>query len=461
MPRRGARRRPTVRDRWEPTVRAATPQIVPRRDRRRRRPDRRRAARRQRRVAGRRPGHRAVVGGGADALPAAPSACARPTGEVVEEVRAPARLPAGRDRRPATCSINGRRVLHPRRQPPRLRPAHRPRRSPRDAMRADLVLMKQFGFNAVRTSHYPNDPALRGPAPTSSGCTSSTRPTSSRTPSRARCATTRATSAPGSTACRADGPARQEPRLDHRSGRSATSRATAPTTTPRPAGSAATTRRRPLHYEGAIRFDWTSAQTVSDITCPMYPPIAAIVDHATIGHAAPPADHVRVLPRDGQQQRHARRVLGRDRVDARAAGRVHLGVVGPRARPAAARRHDALGVRRRLRRRARTTATSASTAWSGRTGRPKPAMWEHRHLAAPVRIAGRPGRRAGGRIEIQQPAGLPRPGLAARRAGSWRSTASRSPTASWPCRRSRRASADDRRPRRLAGAARTGRASAG
>ena len=30
----------------------------------------------------------------------------------------------------------------------------------REAMRADLVLMKQFGFNAVRTSHYPNDPAF-------------------------------------------------------------------------------------------------------------------------------------------------------------------------------------------------------------------------------------------------------------------------------------------------------------
>ena len=29
-----------------------------------------------------------------------------------------------------------------------------------DQMRADLVTMKRFGFNAVRTSHYPNDPAF-------------------------------------------------------------------------------------------------------------------------------------------------------------------------------------------------------------------------------------------------------------------------------------------------------------
>ncbi|WP_426567947.1 glycoside hydrolase family 2 TIM barrel-domain containing protein [Streptomyces canus] len=31
--------------------------------------------------------------------------------------------------------------------------------SPED-MRADLVLLKRFGFNAIRTAHYPNDPAL-------------------------------------------------------------------------------------------------------------------------------------------------------------------------------------------------------------------------------------------------------------------------------------------------------------
>ena len=40
---------------------------------------------------------------------------------------------------------------------------------------------------------------------------------------------------------------------------------------------------RPLHYEGAIRYDWSSDQGISDMTCPMYPPISAIVGHARSG----------------------------------------------------------------------------------------------------------------------------------------------------------------------------------
>ena len=61
---------------------------------------------------------------------------------------------AGRD-----LLINGRRVL--------IRGVNRHDFDPRTGrvvavadMRADLVTMKQFGFNAVRTSHYPNDPAF-------------------------------------------------------------------------------------------------------------------------------------------------------------------------------------------------------------------------------------------------------------------------------------------------------------
>ena len=191
----------------------------------------------------------------------------------------------------------------------------------------------------------------------------------------------------GSTACRGWPSATRTTRRSS-SGRSATS----PGYGRNHEAAAAWLRRydptRPLHYEGAIRYDWTSDQGVSDLTCPMYPPISAHRRPRPVGAAAAPADHVRVLARDGQQQRHAGRVLGRDRVDARAPGRVHLGVLGPRPRPDAARRRGRAG---------RTAATSATSrndgnfvcdgmVWPDR--RPKPAMWEHQRLAAPVRIDG-------------------------------------------------------------------------
>lgn len=37
---------------------------------------------------------------------------------------------------------------------------------------------------------------------------------------------------------------------------------------------------RPLHYEGAIRRDWSAGKNATDIVCPMYPSIDAIVDWA-------------------------------------------------------------------------------------------------------------------------------------------------------------------------------------
>jgi beta-galactosidase len=45
---------------------------------------------------------------------------------------------------------------------------------------------------------------------------------------------------------------------------------------------------RPLHYEGAIRFDWTAGASVTDIVCPMYPSVAALVAHATSGRQRGP-----------------------------------------------------------------------------------------------------------------------------------------------------------------------------
>ena len=85
---------------------------------------------------------------------------------------------------------------------------------------------------------------------------------------------------------------------------------------------------RPLHYEDAIRQrGWTTGgMSATDVVCPMYPPIADVA-----AYDGRPAVHpVRVQPRDGQLERLARRLLGRDHVDPAAAGRVHLGVEGPR-----------------------------------------------------------------------------------------------------------------------------------
>ncbi len=72
-----------------------------------------------------------------------------------------------------------------------------------------------------------------------------------------------------------------------------------------------------------------------------------------VGDAAPPAGDVRVQPRDGQQQRDPGRVLGRDRVDAGAPGRLHLGVARPWPRATAPGRDHPPCLRRRLRRHAK------------------------------------------------------------------------------------------------------------
>jgi beta-galactosidase len=156
---------------------------------------------------------------------------------------------------------------------------------------------------------------------------------------------------------------------------------------------------RPLHYEGAIRTEWTREQAVSDITCPMYPEIAAIVEHATSGSQQRPLimaeyshamgnsngtlaeywdaieatpglqggfiwewwDHglVQTLP-DGTQ----RWAYGGDYGDAPNDGNFCI---------------DGL-------------------VWPDR--RPKPAMWEHKHIAAPVRAAADPDEVRRGRVRI-------------------------------------------------------------
>ncbi len=266
-----------------------------------------------------------------------------------------------------------------------------------EAMRADLVLMKQFGFNAVRTSHYPNDPAFLGLTDELGLYVIAEADIESHAFQSTLCDDPRYLNA------WVDRVARMALRdknhasvilwsLGNESGYGLNHEAAA-------AWLRHYDSSRPLHYEGAIRFDWASDQGVSDITCPMYPPISAIVEHAKSGRQRHPlilcefshamgnsngtlADYwdaiettpglqggfiwefwdeglVQTLP-DGRR----RWAYGGDFGDTPNDGNFCL---------------DGL-------------------VWPDR--RPKPAMWEHKRLAAPLRIGGSAVDLAGGRVEV-------------------------------------------------------------
>jgi beta-galactosidase len=253
-----------------------------------------------------------------------------------------------------------------------------------ESIRADLVAMKQFGFNAVRTSHYPNDPVLLDLTDELGLYVVSEADIESHAFIDEVCNDPRYLNAWVERAARL---VRRDKNhasvivwsLGNESGAGLNHHA-----------EAAYVRRydpsRPLHYEGAIRWGWLSDQNLSDILAPMYPPISAIVGHAGSGRQRKPLimceyshamgnsngtlaeywdaiestdglqggfmwewwDHglVQRLP-DGS----TRWAYGGDFGDKPNDGNFCL---------------DGL-------------------VWPDRT--PKPALWEHRHLAAPVRVS--------------------------------------------------------------------------
>ena len=149
------------------------------------------------------------------------------------------------------------------------------------AMRADLVLLKQFGFNAVRTSHYPNDPALLDLADELGLYVIDEANIESHAFESTLCDDPRYRSAWLERVSRMVERDKNHPSviawsLGNESGYGANHDAAA-------AWVRRTDPSRPLHYEGAIRSDWTADQNASDITCPMYPEIATIVEHARSG----------------------------------------------------------------------------------------------------------------------------------------------------------------------------------
>ena len=266
-----------------------------------------------------------------------------------------------------------------------------------ESMRADLVQMKQFGFNAVRTSHYPNDPVFLDLSDELGLYVIDEANIESHAFQSTLCDDSRYLNQWVSRVSRMAERDKNHPSvilwsLGNESGHGTNHEAAA-------AWLRFYDPSRPLHYEGAIRFDWTSDQGISDITCPMYPPISAIVDHARSGRQRHPLimcefshamgnsngtlaeywdaiestpglqggfiwewwDHglVQTLP-DGRQ----RWAYGGDFGDTPNDGNFVA---------------DGLN-------------------WPDR--RPKPAMWEHKRLAAPVRLAGDPVELLAGRVEL-------------------------------------------------------------
>jgi beta-galactosidase len=266
-----------------------------------------------------------------------------------------------------------------------------------ESIRADLVAMKQFGFNAVRTSHYPNDPVLLD----------LTDELGMYVVSEADIEThafiDEVSSDPRYLNAWVERAARMVRRDKNHASVIAWSLGNESGNGLNHYAEAAYIRRydpsRPLHYEGALRWGWLSDRKLSDILAPMYPPISAIVAHARSGRQRQPLimceyshamgnsngtlaeywdaiestdglqggfiwewwDHglVQRLP-DGS----TRWAYGGDFGDEPNDGNFCL---------------DGL-------------------VWPDRT--PKPALWEHRQLAAPVRVSATAESLGGGAVEL-------------------------------------------------------------
>ncbi len=148
-------------------------------------------------------------------------------------------------------------------------------------MRADVIAMKRFGFNAVRTSHYPNDPAFLD------ACDELGLFVWDEADIESHAWYDDVCNDPRYRAAFVDRVARMIERDRHHASVVVWSLGNESGYGPNHDAAAGWARRadpsRPLHYEGAIALDWDSPQTASDLVCPMYPPISAIVAHATSG----------------------------------------------------------------------------------------------------------------------------------------------------------------------------------
>ncbi|WNM31518.1 glycoside hydrolase family 2 TIM barrel-domain containing protein [Streptomyces sp. Li-HN-5-11] len=155
-----------------------------------------------------------------------------------------------------------------------------------DDMRADLVLLKRFGFNAIRTSHYPNDPALYDLADELGFYVVDEADIEAHDHAHEIADDPRYLNAFVDRVSRMVLRDKNHPSvivwsLGNESDYGANHDA-----------AAGWVRRhdptRPVQYEGAAKLDWAATDDASDIACPMYAPIEDCVAHALSGRQTRP-----------------------------------------------------------------------------------------------------------------------------------------------------------------------------
>jgi beta-galactosidase len=158
---------------------------------------------------------------------------------------------------------------------------HTGRALTREDMRGDLLELKRWNFNAVRTSHYPNDAAFLDLCDELGFYVIGEANIESHAFYDSICNDPRYLGAFVERVGRMIERDMHHPAvifwsLGNESGAGKNHEAAA-------AYARALDPSRPLHYEGAIRNGWTIGHSLTDVICPMYPAIASIIDYAKSG----------------------------------------------------------------------------------------------------------------------------------------------------------------------------------
>ena len=149
----------------------------------------------------------------------------------------------------------------------------------RDDMREDLLELKRWNFNAVRTSHYPNDPAFLDLCDELGFYVIGEANIEAHAFIASICDDAKYLSAFVDRVGRMiqrdiHHPAAIMWSLGNESGAGVNHEAAA-------AYARSFDPSRPLHYEGGIRGNWMGSHSLTDVICPMYPSINAIKEYAT------------------------------------------------------------------------------------------------------------------------------------------------------------------------------------